>query len=449
MAKSPSKGSAAVDARLTEAADIEALADAESDGDGATINAPRDMTEGVAGDGSGEADSAVRSGLVGYVDDPRAAIARSIDANRGTAEAAAEDDATITEEGDADEADEADEAPVVKTVASKAAGPKVNVADLDPEAIVVVKVNGQMVEVTAGDLVSNAQKYIAGDDYFRQGKQFLDNARRAQDAAPADTRDRTDTGQNQPDRRGATDPALRAAKPTAEERKAKLLEVADRIQTGTPEEGAAALEELIASLPTSAADGAVTQGDVARMVDQTYSNRELETRAFGEVNEALETIASKHAALQTNEDLAPALFTRGYKDMVEAARKAGVPDEDFNQAPRDVIHGYAVLRQDPRFRDQLPSLSSLFDGAATRLEKSLGIKPGSSDRRDTQRAGQTGVVRTTEAREVRRTTTIQQPRPAATRFRAPDPGAQERDRDNSGVIERMKADREAGVALRR
>lgn len=428
--------------RQAAQADIEARDAAEGAGEG---NEPAVSTDPVERASDSAANEAVRRGDAEFEDDPRADLAKSIQARRGIVNGTAEDDAD-----DEAEAAPAADAPAVArrandagadapaTAGAKAAARKVNYADLNPDDVVVLTINGRQVEVAAGDLAANAQKYLAGDDMLRQGKEILAEARRVSAPAAGNNQGDDPDGQNQPDRRAANTPGKRPSQ-TKEERD-RTIALMDRVQTGTPEEAADAWAEL-----DQIRGGATNQSDVARVVDTRLAERDTVGGVRSEVNEALRSLAERHPALGKIDELAPSLAKGGLDRMVEHMRALGVPEEDFNQPANKLIEGYGRLRQDSRWRNKLPPMSTVFDETATALEKRLNIQSGST--RETARPG-SPVVRTTEMRAVRKTTIPQQPRPAA--IRAEPAAAREAPvRDNSAVIARMAEAREAGIPLRR
>lgn len=443
------KAPTAADERAAAQADINERDGAEGvSEDGGGEEASRVVVSGD-GPGDGAAEAAVRRGDADFEDNGRDALAKQIASRRGKAD--------NDNGGDNDNEPDAELAPAAgarpapaatrttEVARQPAAQPRrVNAADLDPDSIIVVKVNGREMEVTAGDFIANGQKYLAGDDYFRQGKQFLEDARRTPPSN--DNRDRPNDGQNQPARRDTQPPG--PARTTKTKVAAEtLVPLADKMQTGTPEEFAAALADL---LNQNADNGATNQSDVPALVRETLGAERAATGIRNEVNEALNSLGETHPELVKMDSLAPSLFKGGVDRMVQNLRAIGVPEEDLSLPPMEVVNGYGRLRQDPNWRDKLPSIKDVYHDTATAIETDIGLTPQrrtASEDRETDRAGQP-VVRTTAQRELRRTTIPQQPRPAAIRAQ-PGVTEQARVRDPSATIARMAQQRDEGLTLRR
>lgn len=453
-ARSTTEDARASSDRATAEAEIAARDAAEEDGDSEIDT----TVEVVRGAEEGAADTTPPPG-VEFEDDGRLAMAKAISDAR---------EARITkgldaEDSETDEGDEPEDTGVIEaaptaaaTATTETAKPtapaKVRATELAPDSVVVVKVNGKDVEVSLADLAGNYQKYVAGEEIFQRGKAMLDEARRSR-SGEATTEDQNSRpgDQSQVERRGTAQEGQRTAKPTAAERKAKLLELARTLQTGTEEEAAEALDEL--DRLSQPAAGVVTQDQAVRLVHQAVASSRIDEAAEAEANQAVTDFAMKHAALAAEDDLAPAVLTAGYNVAVEALKKIGVPDEDFQRStPRDVLQSYARLRQDPRYRAQLPSMSDLYDGVAQHYETRYGIQAGPPPEHGDAATGQNRaagqpVVRATQERVVRKQTITSQPRPATIRSEAPNPNAA-KPRNASDTIAKMAADREAGIAVR-
>lgn len=438
-------------------ASLMARNDADDDGDdndGMGDNAPLVVVSGEDGD------RPPPSGM-SFEDDPRNSIAKDISANRGKKPVAAAADGDDEEEGgegpdtaviieagaNTAEVEEEDEpAPAVTPAAGKTRK-TIKYDDVDPDTVVIAKVNGREVEIPLSELVGNAQKYQAGDEFLRLGKDLLDKARTDNARATAEDGTRP-AGQNQAERR-SVDPNA-AAKPTAEALRAAKRAYLEATQTGTMEEAESAFDEY-ERLRDLATNGAANQGDVAELVDAKLMDREVASRAQAEGNAALTSLASKHYPALTDDDLGPGILKAGFAHVTQALVDIGVPKESFaGRTQMDVMENYARLRQDARYRDQLPSLIDVFEPIVEKVEKKYripqGAAPDAGGQREQQRAG-SAAVRVSEDRVLRRTTTTTQPRPAGIRSQPPTTDAP-RTRDTSSTIDRMKADRE-GIAVRR
>jgi hypothetical protein len=406
--------------------------------------AERDAAQGTVEDGAPEvattsdpaesgsdaaAERVVKEGQATFEDQGREDVAASITRRRVAQLRGEDDDAG---DGGDDGGDEPAAAAPAVTPARPATAKRVNVADLDADAVVVMKINGRDVEVALGDLVGNGQKYLAGEDYLNQAKDFLARTKGAateQGAPPADR-------QNQPARQAAEQPVNPAAKTKVD--RAKLADVVDRIQTGTPEEAADALAEILGTN----ADDAQNRGGVREAVRGEVAAMTTERAIQAEINEAIESLRVAHPALEKMPSIVPGLMQHGLATMVENLRAIGVPEEDLRLPATDIVKGYGTLRQNPQWRDKLAPIADVYGDAASKIEQELGIPAGKPS--GTRPAGTQPVVRT---REVNKTTIPVQPR--STGIRAEGAAPVTRTRDNSAVIAAMQEQREQGIPLRR
>lgn len=402
--------------------------------------AERDAAAGTVEDGAGEvattsdpaesgsdaaAERVVKEGAATFEDQGREDVAASI-TRRRVAELRGEDDDEGSDEGD----EPAAAAPAV--VRPAASSKRVNVADLDPDTLVVMKVNGRDVEVAVSDLVGNGQKWLAGEDHLNTAKDILARAKGTateQGAPPADR-------QNQPARQAAEPPVNPATKTKVD--RAKLADVVDRIQTGTPEEAADALAEILGTN----ADDAQNRGGVREAVRGEMAAMSTERAIQTEINEAIESLRVAHPALEKMPSIVPGLMQHGLATMVENLRAIGVPEEDLRLPATDIVKGYGTLRQNPQWRDKLAPIADVYGEAASKIERELGIPAGKPS--GTRPAGTQPVVRT---REVNKTTIPVQPRSTGIRAEGAVPVATKR--DNSAVIAAMQEQREQGIPLRR
>jgi hypothetical protein len=415
----------------------EAEADAPADGEQRTETV---LTSGESEDAAAEA--LVRAGKVAFEDNGRADVARGIASRRGQDEPD-EDEEQEAEPAPAD-GDEAEQPATVREpgeaapVTARAAPKRINVAELDPDAIVQIKVNGRILDIAAGDLVGNAQKYFAGEDHLRASKEILDSARRTAPPTESNRDVRPASGQNQPERRDAQPPVARTAKTKVDPK--DLVGVVDKIATGTAEDGAAALADVL----NRTVNGAENQGDVEQVVDQRLNERDQEARFQAESKQAISDLRAAHPALDRMPSLTTPIFQIGYETMVENLRAIGVPDEQMRALkPPQIIKEYVRLSHDPEWGSKLKPMKDVYEDATVAIEKEVGIQPSAKGN-----GGSQPVVRTTEARVVRKTTTPIQPRSAGIRA---EPGAVPvaRERNAGATIAALKTQREEGLTLRR
>jgi hypothetical protein len=415
---------------------------------------------------------------VEFVEDPRAAIA-SRQARRRVQEDEddGEDQAVIISAADAaagrtapvdedeEEEDEAETAPA-RTEQRQQPVRKVSLADLDPDAVVTMKVNGRDVEVRAGDLTTGASKYLAGDDYLRQGREFYDQARRSA-AQPVATPSPTAATQpaNQPATEGGEgNPPPKPGKTKAKVDAAQLVDLVDRIQAGSPEQGAEALAEALALIQQPEAEAENHGDDVRGLVAAEVEAQRFRDTVQAETNEALTLFtdpASPYTAIKDDPDLATLALSRLPRAVAAGLKTIGVTDENLAQlTPEEVVNAYHEARHGrlarpdggfyPAFT-QLPPLKEVVEGVAKQVVERFAPRPADSGNRGREDGADNRgtVVRRTQTRVERKSTLVAQPRSATSiRVDAREAGRpQVPVRDPSATVAKMAEARQGRTAL--
>lgn len=335
----------------------------------------------------------------------------------------------------------------------------------DPNAIpddreVTMTVDGANVRMTYGEMRRIAQQNIAAEARLREANKLLDSARRV---ATDSTSTRTD-----PERRDQADPASQETRraPSAHTERTKVdpatvRGLVTKIQLGDDDEAAQALAEAI-SLGVEqglAQRGQTNAGrvDVRSEVDRSFAER----GAQGEVNEALQVVASEYADVVEDDDYARSAYARAHSDSVKALLAIGVPESDIAAVDAmTLFKEYAVLRQDPRWREKLPPMTDIFVGAAEDVAKKFNLpaRPAvvEHQRRDAprlpiRRADQqpTRIVRTGETdRSGRKARVVEQPRSSSTRTDFSGTGVAPKRTPPSDVVSGMARSRGQFTGLR-
>lgn len=322
-----------------------------------------------------------------YEPDPRAALAKSF-AERRKVEG--REQTPDYEEEDEDEAGdtgtEGDGSPEVQIVAGpgarEVAQPPAQErrvrTDLQPDDLVVIKVDGADVQMTYAEMQALAQKNRAADARLDEAKTILGEVRNLQRtltnpaAAPA----------NEQRPGGGQEPAPRPA-PVDKTKvdRDRIAQVVDEIQTATPEKAAEALGALLED--ALAAGGKTSQPDVQSVVRQTIANEQADNEARQTIGAAYNTTMETFGDVLDNDnpDLANYAFGKAVDTITAALRAAGTPDGDFAHVAAEAArkgedYGLALMRtytrvqRDPRYADaKLPSVETVFTDVAKGARK--------------------------------------------------------------------------------
>lgn len=252
--------------------------------------------------------------------------------------------------------------PQSREVTTEPEAPKRKVVNLAPTDLVLMKVDGVDVEMTFAEMQRRAQTDAAVDNRLKTLNQALDEVRalKSAPAAPAQPQ--------RPEERTVERPAEVAspAGQTNAEIRAKLIKVADSLQTDVPEKAADALEELRQLMTPSGQTNAV---DVPSAVASALAEQRIEDAAKAELDQALFHVSTNYKDVIHDPDIGDMSYGRAHKVIVENLRAIGVPEEDLRQPPLTVIEGYAKLRQDARWADKLTPMKDVFEGVARATRK--------------------------------------------------------------------------------
>lgn len=306
-------------------------------------------------------------------DDPRALAAKAYremrDKRLAEAQPAAEA-ASADDEGSAD--DEAEPAP--KVDAESATAPKrktVSLDELDPDAEVVLKVDGREIKRPFRDIVASAQIDAAANNRLEEAKRILSEAKTVAQS-PRQPEHQPDDG----DQRTVKPSPSRATEqpehqPDDEVDTEKLASIVERIQVGDKEEGQEALAELVKMV---GAKPKLDQSDISRAVQQTLSERET----MSEINRAVEGFSKEFPNLVSDDDLTNVTMTVITKEILKDLRSAGMSDDDLAAVSKDTKRLAAMHRQARLSGANLRTYDGLLRDVGTHVSEKFGIRPGSS-----------------------------------------------------------------------
>jgi hypothetical protein len=213
------------------------------------------------------------------------------------------------------------EAAVAAEPAPAAGGP------VDPNAMVELVINGNRVKMTVADALVRAQKVGAADDYLATARETLREAKSLRNGSQRDTTVDDEAG-SQPGRREAAP----SPTDTRTDRKARLKQIADKIQIGNEDEAADALDQLV-------------QGVVAEQRG-AIDSRLAERREEELVQDAFQKFTVAYSDLGDPE-LVPVIFNRVSIEMIDAMKAIGVPDDQLAtiaNSPQETLANYKRLR---------------------------------------------------------------------------------------------------------
>lgn len=379
-------------------------------------------------------------------DDARAAIFAAAKANRGKnfidsdEEGDPAADVSATGAADGDKSGE-------QTQAAAPAPKPIEIAD---DALVVVKVNGQERTVPFSEAKKALGMNIAAEEHLASAKRTRDEADDYLRRARADVGNQDGTRQNdrtnQPDRSQAAPEPGRASPSQANQLdKAKLSEVADRIQAGTRDEAAEALAELVQSV-----GGLRSDKPIEAVVTETVANVLEEGERKNEINRALGDTAKAFPDLFKDKDLIVPLYQRFMDDVTGGLRAIGVPESELREANSEqIVRGYQKLRRDPQYADKLKPVADLAKGAAKAIDDrylapARTLAAGGSTAQRPAPSARPGVV--VADRSERKGALSPQPRSASTRADASQVGLPVKRSNPSDVVNRMAAARGQAAA---
>lgn len=363
-------------------------------------------------------------------DEARTAIIASYAKNR--------DKVPTFEEGDEEPEDEAapgasdgkEPAPAVQEPPAARAVPAAANAD-DP--LIKIKVDGVEIELPRSEIIAKAQMNLAADARLREANSILDAAKAA-NSRPAPTAAQPD---NAGVDKGAT-PAPDTVRRTKRD-PSQLIDVVDRLQAGSPEEGAVALAELLETVENDR-EARQSPQDVATTVNAALLNRD----AHNDVQQALAATAQEFPDIaKANDPDLPDLMARKVDREVSAQLKTlGYTDAELNVPLGDKINGYARLRRDPAYPDgrKLTDIKEIFRKVSTEIQDKY-VRPRTVPEPSTEPGKQPGRVGVSPERAARKAQVQPQPRSASVRTDMTQIGQANKRRDPSTVVQDMARSR--------
>lgn len=360
---------------------------------------PATSPDDAAGQGDGEA-----SAPPPYVTDPRLDMAREFSAKRRQkrdAEAEADDDepVSIVPKSDqygkpvesrppgADDEDSGDEA--ADHPAAKAAEPA-KAAKAGDDELVELQVDGNRISLPRSEVIALAQKNIAADSRLEAARRILQDAERHRSNVMRDEHHVEDDDERRYDALEDRPDAGRGRNTIDLE---QVRQTVDTIQAGSPEEGAEALADLLAT-----ARQGLTPEDLHAAVGAELRQRDQQSR----INSAMTDLRSEYPEIAGDDGLGLMVINDTVNGMVSAMQQAGIPDEYLNQVrgnPKAVRDYYMQLLDDPNWKGPLPQPIDVAREAAKRVNDRYVRDNRGFSRPSNQRAGQVEVSETRRARK--------------------------------------------------
>lgn len=267
-------------------------------------------------------------------------------------------------------------------------------APADEDPIVEITVNGRKVQLPLSEVKATAAKNLAADDYLRQAKEIIGAAKKSAKAPAVENHDGEETE------------AKSGTEPVRQNRvdKAKLVTIAETIQTGSPEEGAEVLAELLTALPS--------REEVRQEAEATVLQHDARTEA----NRALSQLATEYPDLANDRRLASLVIGETVDGMVRALEEAGAPEEHIAQIrgnPEWVRDYYREARALPELSKKLRSPIDVARAAAKQINDEFVVPRKQQPKPEPgQRAGR---IEVSPERETRKADLPRQPRSASLR----------------------------------
>lgn len=301
-------------------------------------------------------------------EDPRDVAARTYREMRDKRIAEAKGEA----EPENQDADDDAAAETAEPVAVETKRKTISVDEIDPDAEIVLKVDGRELKRPFKDIVASAQIDAAANSRLEEAKRILSEAKavaqlpRAPEHQPgADD----ETTVRQPSQSRATDQPEH--QPDDEVDPEKLASIVERIQVGDKEEGQQALAELVKMVGTKPR---FDQTDISRAVQQQLSERETAS----EIDRAVQGFAKDFPNLVSDDDLTNVTMTVITKELLRDLRSAGLSDSDLAAASKDTKRLAFMHRQARASGAKLRTYDGLLRDVGTHVSEKFGIRPGSA-----------------------------------------------------------------------
>lgn len=358
--------------KKTDAAAGEAPADVMPQPDDDTADEAAATVAAAPADGSDEEAKPAKDPAPKSDDDedPRALAARAYREMRN--KRLADEQASTAVAGDTDVAEaEIEATPEPELQSAPAKRKTVSIDELDPDAEVVLKVDGREIKRPFRDIVASAQIDAAANNRLEEAKRILSEAKTVAQS-PRQPEHQPDDG----DQRTVKPSPSRATEqpehqPDDEVDTEKLASIVERIQVGDKEEGQEALAELVKMV---GAKPKLDQSDISRAVQQTLSERET----MSEINRAVEGFSKEFPNLVSDDDLTNVTMTVITKEILKDLRSAGMSDADLAAVSKDTKRLAAMHRQARLSGANLRTYDGLLRDVGTHVSEKFGIRPGSS-----------------------------------------------------------------------
>lgn len=264
------------------------------------------------------------------------------------------------------------------------------------DPIIEQTINGQKVSMPLSEWLSTARQNLAASDNLAQSKEILKAAKNLAKAHPeAESHGNEDETKAKPG-------TERGKPPTAD--RAKLVSAVEAIQTGSPEEGAEVLAELLTAGPSP--------DEMRAIAEATVEQREAATEA----NRALTELAREYPDLAKDNELSTIVIQRTVSGMVDALEKAGADPEHIAQIkgrPDWVRDYYHEARKHPQLRQTLRSPADIARDAAKAVNDKY-VVPFKQPQPKPE-PGRAGRIEVSPEREARKADLPRQPRSASLR----------------------------------
>lgn len=296
-----------------------------------------------------------------YAEDPRAAIAAGYRASRTQASGAPAEDVDPNALA-ARYGTDVVAAPAPAPTATAPAAP----ADIAPDTLVKVKINGVERTMPYSEVLARAQKVESADAYLSDAKRLKNEVETAlAKAAPIKTETGNDGQDDAPSSIGAPGAPSIPGKGTKVDREV-LTKVAEAISLGTTEQGAEALGELIEKVAQPAASV-----DISSQVEIAIAAREVNR----EFTEAADAFVRKYPDLATDPILQAVggqlLATEMVKDLIAAGLDKDVIAKQMPTTAHVRTYYESMRVQRPSFGRPMKELMAAAE-AAPQFQKLTG-----------------------------------------------------------------------------
>lgn len=240
-----------------------------------------------------------------------------------------------------------------------------------------LKINGKIVKKPLSEVISLAQVGAAGDSRLEEAKRVLEEAQATAQALRGQQTEHPPAGPGQQETREPEPSQARHEEPEHQPAPAidreKLDDIVERIQLGTPEEGAQALADLTDFMKESLGGkpNVPDQDAIAQMVHGVLSQNDFKR----ESDTALQRFADQYPSLAKNEVLAQAGKTVLCNEIAKDLKSVGLTDQDLAPIRGNAGELAKVQRQLRNGGHQLRTFEKVLDDVGAYMTETFHIQP--------------------------------------------------------------------------